>query len=70
MTYRIEGFGKEFPNGYVLERDTAIDAIEAFHAVADLCGDAQVFRDGRSVMLSDLREAAEKERLTAPGKTV
>jgi len=67
MKYRIEGFAKEFPDGYVLERDTAIAALAAFHEVADLCGDAQVFCGEHSVMLSKLVEMAEQEKQAAGG---
>jgi hypothetical protein len=67
MKYRIEGFAKKFPDGYVLERDTATDALAAFHTVADLCGDAQVFCGERSIMLSKLRELAEQEKQAAKG---
>jgi len=62
MKYRIEGFAKEFPDGYALERDTATDAMAAFHTVADLCGDAQVFSGEHPVMLSELHELAEQEK--------
>jgi hypothetical protein len=62
MTYRIEGFAKEYPDGYVVECESATDALAAFHKVADLCGDAQVFRGEHPVMLSRLRELAEQEK--------
>jgi hypothetical protein len=69
MTYRIEGFAKEFPDGYVLERETATEALAAFHEVVDLCGDAQVFRGAHSVMLAELRELAEQEKAAQGNKT-
>jgi hypothetical protein len=62
MKYRIEGFAKEYPDGYVLERDTATSAMEAFHTVADLCGDAQIFSGEHPVMLSKLHELVEQEK--------
>jgi hypothetical protein len=67
MKYRIEGFAKKYPDGYVLERDTASEALKAFHTVVDLCGDAQVFRGEHSVMLSELRELAERENEATKG---
>jgi hypothetical protein len=67
MKYRIEGFAKKYPDGYVLERDTASEALKAFHTVVDLCGDVQVFRGEHSVMLSELRELAEQEKAAEKG---
>ena len=68
MKYRIEGFAKEYPDGYVRESDTAIGALAAFHEVADACGDAQVFCGERSLMLSKLRELADQEKQAAGNK--
>nr|TFG55053.1 MAG: hypothetical protein E4H34_01255 [Hyphomicrobiales bacterium] len=67
MKYRIEGFAKEFPDGYALESDTAAGAMAAFHKVADLCGGAQIFRGEHPVMLSKLHELAEQEKQAAKG---
>ncbi len=65
MKYRIEGFAKEFPDGYVRECDSAMEALAAFHEVADKCGDAQVFCGERSMMLSKLRDLADQEKQAA-----
>jgi hypothetical protein len=68
MKYRIEGFDKAFPDGLVRETDSAIEALAAFHEVADACGDAQVFCGERSMMLSKLRDLADQEKQAARNK--
>ena len=68
MKYRIEGFAKEFPDGMVRETDSAIEALAAFHEVADACGDAQVFCGERSMMLSKLRDLADQEKQATGNK--
>lgn len=69
MKYRIEGFDKAFPDGLVRETDSAIEALAAFHEVADACGDAQVFCGERSLMLSKLRDLADQEKQAAGNKS-